>query len=450
MQDRYPADKRGELQSAANLQDCFAGIIAVAAIEGMILIAKLLGFSELAGFRMQMIVIGLSCGLITWFILRILPADFIRLVCLSAVKTFYRIKFSGIEQIPKTGGVLLLPNHVSFADSFFISAVTDRTVRFVMDETFMKSRLIRFGVRLFGAVPIRRDQPLEAIRKTIEALEQGHVVALFPEGQLTRTGALCELERGFELIARKAKTPILPLWVDGTWGSIFSFERGQFFKKVPYSVPYGLSIAVGEQITEKPDRKLVQALLMKASAQAIQRRFASGSNPAQVNGYQMTQFDAFPRGADLHMLEGDLAEFSSLEEFVKQTKGKLIRHGKYEPGAGGAWVGGDQLRRAIQDSNPPENTTRFYDFSSAALTPLDVENLTHLPCLALDGLVIAMSMPHPPLPISSSEFQHGNKPNSWGKLLPGWYLDAQTIHPGNIPLPQGTILDSEGFLLASE
>ena len=119
MQDRYPADKRGELQSAVNLQDCFAGIIAVAGIEGMIYLARLLGMTELAGFRMQMVAVGLSCGLMSWFIIRILPADFIRLVCLAVVKTLYRIKFSGSEKIPKTGGVLLLPNHVTYADAFY-------------------------------------------------------------------------------------------------------------------------------------------------------------------------------------------------------------------------------------------------------------------------------------------------------------------------------------------
>jgi acyl-[acyl-carrier-protein]-phospholipid O-acyltransferase/long-chain-fatty-acid--[acyl-carrier-protein] ligase len=284
MQDRYPADKRGELQSAANLQDCFAGIIAVALIEGLHLLSVWMGFTALEGFKLQMLVIGLTCGVMTWYILRILPADFIRLVCLAAVKTLYRIKVSGAERIPKTGGVLLLPNHITFADAFFLSAASDRPLRFVMDDTFMASKVIRFSVKLFDAVPIRRDQPLEAIRKTIAALESGHVVVLFPEGQLTRTGGLCELERGFELIARKAKCPILPLWVDGLWGSIFSFERGRFFRKIPHSVPYGLSIAVGEEITGKPDREIVRDALLKASSVAMAARFPQNTKPVKLNG----------------------------------------------------------------------------------------------------------------------------------------------------------------------
>lgn len=449
MQDRYPADKRGELQSAVNLQNCFGGIIAVAAIEGMILLAKLLGMSELAGFRMQMVVIGLSCGLMSWFILRVLPGDFIRLVCLAAVKTLYRISFSGTERIPKTGGVLLLPNHVTYADAFYISATTERTVRFVMDETFMKSRMIRFGVRLFGAVPIRRDQPLEAIRKTIAALEEGHVVALFPEGQLTRTGALCELERGFELIARKAKVPVFPLWVDGSWGSVFSFERGRFFGKIPHGVPYGLSIALGGEITETPDRKFVQAAMMKTSALAVSSRFAKGGTPSRINGYQLTQLGSLPRGAALHMIGGDLPGLHPLEEFAIQTKAKLIRSGEFDPAAGEIWIGGGKLREKIEDARAPKSPVRFFDFSEAALTPLEKENLSHFPCLAVAGQVIAMSMPHPPKPNGDNLFQAGNKPGSWGKLLPGFYVEGGAVFPGNLPLPDGAMVDGEGFVVTS-
>lgn len=451
MQDRYPADKRGELQSAVNLQDCFAGIIAVALIEGMHLISVWMGFTALEGFRMQMLVIGLSCGVMSWYILRVLPADFIRLVCLAVVKTLYRIKVSGSERIPKTGGVLLLPNHVTFADVFFISAASDRTLRFVMDDTFMASKVIRFSVKLFDALPIRRDQPLEAIRKTIEALESGHVVVLFPEGQLTRTGGLCELERGFELIARKAKCPILPLWVDGSWGSIFSFERGRFFRKIPHSVPYGLSIAVGEEITGKPDREIVRDALLKASTVAMAARFPQHTKPAKLNGHQLTQLDALPRGGKVHVLEGDLPDgvLDSLMEFAQQTTGKVIVLRDFDRGAGNIWIGGENLRRRIMVPEHSSETIRFFDFGAGALVPFEKEGVIHLPCLAVDGLVIAMSLPHPPLPDARSEFQTGHKPDSWGKLLPGWHIVGGKLFPGGHALPAGAKLDGESFLKRS-
>jgi len=450
MQDRYPADKRGELQSAVNLQDCFAGIISVAAIGGMIQLAKLLGMTELAGFRMQMVVIGLSCGLMSWFVLRILPADFIRLICVGAVKSIYRIKLSGTERIPKNGGALLLPNHVTYADAFFISAASERPVRFVMDETFMAHGVIRFAMRLFAGVPIRRDQPLEAIRKTIAALEDGHLVVLFPEGQLTRTGGLCEIERGFELIARKAKAPIIPIWVNGLWGSVFSFERGRIFRKLPYTVPYGLSIAVGGEITsEKPTCSEVQAALMKSSTEAVALRFSKGTTPAQLSAYRMTQFEAIPRGARLHVIEGELDPplISTLDEFARQTKGRMILHQAFGPLLGGHWIGGKTLRTQIAETERLEKEITFHDFGPDALLPLEKENLTHFPCYAVGGDVIAMSMPHPPEPTATSTFQAGNKPGSWGKILPGWHLEDRRVFPGNLPLPEGAVIDGECFLV---
>ncbi len=447
MQDRYPAEKRGELQSAVNLQDCFAGIIAVLAIEVMILLAKLLGISEMAGFRIQVLVVGATCALMTWFVLRLLPSDFVRLIGLALVKTLYRIRVDGQERIPEKGGVLLLPNHVTFADAFFISAASPRTVRFVMDETFMASRIVRFGANLFGAVPIRRDQPLEAIRKTIEALDDGHVVALFPEGQLTRTGALCELERGFELIARKAKCPILPVWVDGTWGSIFSFERWRFFKKVPYRVPYGLSIAIGGEITEeKPDRALVRAAMMKTSAAAVELRFRPAQDPVAVNAHQLTQLAALPRGASIFVLEGDPAAvplLPVLRAFAKLTKGSLEIPGTFDPAIGGYWVGGEMLREAASSSPEKSGGAVLFDFSG---TP-DSDDTRLLPCFQISGLVVAMSMPHPPRPAPRSEFQAGRKIGSVGKMLPGWYVENGFLQPGNLPWPETAKLDEEGFVL---
>lgn len=447
MQDRYPANKRGELQSAVNLQNCFAGITTVAFIEGMNLLAGWLGLSSLDGFRIQMIVIGVSCGVISWYVIRILPADFIRLICLGAVKILYRIKVSGADRIPENGGALLLPNHVSFADAFFISAASERPVRFVMDETFMARKAIRFSAKIFGTVPIRRDQPLDAIRKIIEALENGHVVVLFPEGQLTRTGGLYELERGFELIARKAKCPILPVWVDGSWGSVFSFERGRYFWKIPHRVPYGLAIAVGEEIAAKPDRVIVRDAMLKASSEAVTARFSGNAAAVQRNAYQLTQLDALPRGATLQVMEGEGME--PLEDFAKRTKGKVVTLKTFDPASGTAWIGGKKLRALIAAADNPLEVLRFYDFGADALIPFEKEGVLHLPCLAVDGLVVAMSLPHPPKSDMRGEFQAGHKPNSWGKLLPGWHIVGGKLFPGGLTLPEGSELDGESFLINS-
>lgn len=449
MQDRYPPDKRGELQSAANLQDCFAGILAVAAVEGMIRLFGFLGLAEIAGFRWQLVVIAITCALMTGYVIRLLPADLIRLVSLFLIRLFYRIKLTGANRIPSTGGVLLLPNHVTFADAFFISAACSRPVRFVMDETFMASPAIRLGIKLFGGVPIRRDQPLEAIRTIISALEKGDVIALFPEGRLTRTGGLSSIERGFELIARKAKAPIFPLYLDGSWGSIFSYERGKFFRKTPYKVPYGLSIAIGSQLpSHTPACADVQAALMRASADALTARFSKGVAAPRRSAYQLTQLAALPRDATLHLLEDELDPdvIATLREFALLTRSRLLIHEIFLPSITGEWIGAARLRDQITSSPSPGRPVRFHDFSPEATLPLSKKNLLHLPALAISGRIVAMSMEDPPLPKPTSTFQPGRKPGTYGKILPGLYVQENFIFPGELPLPDGARLDPDGFL----
>ena len=450
LQDRYPAEKRGELQSAVNLQDCFAGIIAVVSIEVMFLISNALGMSELAGFRMQLIVIGTACGIMTFYVMRVLPADFIRLLVGSLVKFIYRIKVSGLENLPKSGGALLLPNHVTFADAFFLSIISERPVRFVMDESFMANPTIRLSATLFGTVTIRRSHPLEAIRATVEALASGNLVVLFPEGQLTRTGGLCKLERGFEVIAKNTKAPILPVWVDGSWGSIFSFERGRYFKKMPYAIPYGLSVAIGESINmPKLNRRVVQASLLKASAEAIDFRFAYKATPQVRNAHQLKHFNAIPRRAKLHILKSD-SEIDAirpvLESFVRSTGGRIIDEKNFIARDGTLWIGAAELRTQIEKVTQIDGECSFFDFSKQSNQLLEIPGIVHMPCLALNGQVISMSMPHPPLPMVESFFQAGHKLGSFGKLMPGWYVEGDKLMPLGIPWPGELEIDAECFV----
>ena len=483
MQDRYPAAKRGELQSAVNLQDCLAGIIAVIVIGIFEYGAKAFGISAAVGFRFEIAFIGIVCGVVSLSILRLLPGDFIRLIGGAVIRSIYRIQTVYPERIPTTGGALLLPNHVTFADGFFITAVSLRPVRFVMDETFVANPAVRMFTRIFNTVTIRRDQPREAIRITIDALKNGDLVCLFPEGQLTRTGTLSELRRGFELIARKAGHPLIPMWLDGAWGSIFSFERGRFFSKIPYRLPYGMTVAFGREIpSQDADLETVRQGLLVASASAMAERFSAtrwgsrlplGKNATTtafrvadessrrrmwVNGHQIGQINALQRREPFFVLHEDPVPpqllglslaFSELFDAPVKTRDFVDGN---QPAA---WVGGESLRRVLE-SAPLAQQIEFYDFGAEALTPLCQPSVIHCPCLAVHGTVISMSMPDPARPTADSEAQSGRKSSTWGKLLPGWFLlpagNGQLRAHGpaaveeGLELPLGTYLDAEGFL----
>jgi acyl-[acyl-carrier-protein]-phospholipid O-acyltransferase/long-chain-fatty-acid--[acyl-carrier-protein] ligase len=485
MQDSYPAAKRGELQSAVNLQDCFAGIVAVAVIFGFEHGAMLLGISPLNGIRYQMLFIALACLLATVLIIRLLPAHFIRVIGVALIRAVYRIRIIHPERMPAKGGVLMLPNHVTYADAFFLSAASPRPIRFVMDEVFIAKRSIRIFTGIFDTLTIRRDQPLEAIREIIRALKHGDAVCLFPEGQLTRTGALCPLQRGFELIAKKAGHPLIPMWCDGSWGSIFSFEQNRFFRKMPHLGALRMIIAFGTAIAPKDATlEAVRSGMLAASADAIARRFSrrrwlsrmpTAKNPATrafsglddstrrrmwANGHQIAMVNALQRRKPFHVLAEDpllLKLLGVFAAFPDLFHAELKIEAHFKGDVDGSWVGGDFLRDCIRIA-PISRSIAFYDFGTAALVPVERDGLCHFPCLAAEGLVIAMSMPHPPTAIEDFAAQKGNQSNSWGKLLPGWRLEgAETgclrahgpaANESGILLPPGCSLDLEGFLIA--
>lgn len=468
MQDRYPPDRRGGLQAAANLQECLAGIIALGLLIAIGALAKATGLSPMDSLRGQIATAAVASGGITWFIIRLLPSDFVRVIGLMLLRLFYRIRTRGESNLPATGGALLLPNHITWGDAFFLTAACPRPVRFIMEEGFMGKRAIGVFCQLFDTVPISSAKPREALRAAAESLKEGHLVCIFPEGQLSRTGTLRELKRGFELIARQAGCPLVPIWTDGAWGSVLSFEGNRFFRKFPRHLRYGLSIAFGTPIPPKEaDLERVRLGMLEASSQALDNRTGQLHLPPdrraiRANALQLSQVNALQRKQPIHLLAGDplpgqlpaLAIFSKLQHAPLAAFPALVPPSGTWPG-GDLWLGGDALRDLIENSPPRDKPAVFFDFSPRAARPLDRPDWIHCPCLAMDGIIIAMSMPDPPLPVSSSQPQCGQKPGTLGILLPGFAVvkgDAVLqlrgpAVPEGLALPSDYRLDDEGFVL---
>lgn len=451
LQDAPEADRRGTVISASGLLNNLSGIAFTVLQFGLKYGKVPIGF--------QFAVVGLLTLAVTWICFKHLAIDFIRLIGLAVIRTIYRIDVSGASNIPEKGGVLLLPNHVTFADAFYLTAACPRRIRFVMDETFIANFWVRRFTEIFNTVNIARDNPREAIRGTIEALKEGHVVCLFPEGQITRTGTLVALERGFELIARRASCPLIPVWVDGSWESIFSYQRGPGFRKKPYRLPHPLSVAFGETLHgERIDLQAIQHALLKSSATALAARFHDRQTSAAViNAHQIGQTSALPRNRAFHALEHDTTsnELSQvLGSFSGQFDSSFERHSAiHAPST--IWIGGHTLRETLASSSG--HAVTFHDFSPEALVALNQPGVLHLPGLAINGVIVAMSMPDP-FQKGDAPIQLGTKPGTWGKLLPGFHLitdesgELRAHGPAapeeGLALPRGTSLDAEGFLVA--
>src|SRR2546421_8027548 len=160
------------------------------------------------------------------------------------VRLAYRVKAIGHENLPH-GGCLLVPNHITWVDAIILQLACPRPVRFIIDEEFYRNPPLRPVLRMASAIPIDRRKPREAIRRATEQIEAGQFVCIFPEGQLSRTGTLARLQRGFEMIARHAQAPVVPVFLDQLWGSIFSFRGGKFFRKRPKHFPYRATVRFG-------------------------------------------------------------------------------------------------------------------------------------------------------------------------------------------------------------
>ena len=163
------------------------------------------------------------------------------------MRIFYRVTTTGVEHLPD-GGFLLLPNHISWIDAIMLSMACPRPIRFIIDEGVYKNPILNPLLRAVSCIPITGRKAKDGMREAAARIRAGEIVCMFPEGELTRTGSLLRLRRGYEIIARQAEAPVVPVWLGHLWGSIFSFERGRFFTKLPKAVPYRVTVAFGEPL----------------------------------------------------------------------------------------------------------------------------------------------------------------------------------------------------------
>ena len=188
------------------------------------------------------------------------------------VLCFYRATALGLEHLPK-GGFLLLPNHISWVDAIVLQLACPRRIRYIIDQEFYHKPLLQPFLRIAGCIPIDTRNSRAAIRAAAEKIASGEIVCLFPEGQLTRSGTLLRLRRGYELIARHANAPVVPVWLDRLWGSIFSFQGGRFFTKLPKRTPYRVTIAFGKPLdADAADIATVREELLKLGEFCFSRR----------------------------------------------------------------------------------------------------------------------------------------------------------------------------------
>jgi len=169
----------------------------------------------------------------------------VRFLIWLVAKLLWRISFEGLQNVPRTGPFVLAPVHRSFVDFGLVSAVTRRRMGYMGKQSLWKSRAFGRFIAMLGAYPVNRGAPdREALRRTLDILEKGEPLVLFPEGT-RRAGPVIEhLHEGAAFVASRAGVPLVPV---GIGGSERALPKG---KRLPR--PVKIHVIVGEPIVPPP------------------------------------------------------------------------------------------------------------------------------------------------------------------------------------------------------
>jgi 1-acyl-sn-glycerol-3-phosphate acyltransferase len=177
-----------------------------------------------------------------------------RFIVWMLIHSVYRLKKTGLENIPEEGAAVIVCNHVSFVDALVIAAACRRPIRFVMDHQIFRLPILSFVFRTGKAIPIasaKQDPAMaeRAFAEVSQALRAGDLVAIFPEGRLTDTGELSPFRRGIERILERDPVPVVPMALQGLWGSFFSRKDGAAMTKPWRLRPFAsIGLAVGAPV----------------------------------------------------------------------------------------------------------------------------------------------------------------------------------------------------------
>src|SRR5438552_2080313 len=178
---------------------------------------------------------------------------------------YFSLRGEGHDRLPE-GPFILAANHASMLDWLFVARFVARPVRFVLTREFFDQRGVTWAYRSLGVIPIRDGAiELSAVRQLLATLRRGEIVGVFPEGRITRDGALAPGEPGVVAIAARARVPIVPV---GIHGAFEAFPRDAWLPvSRPVRVRFGAPIAIPDRAAgDRDEQRRVLALVMKAIA----------------------------------------------------------------------------------------------------------------------------------------------------------------------------------------
>lgn len=230
VQTRSVLEYRSRMIAANNILNAIF-MVASAAIAAFCL--EILHFSLPELFLMMAVL----NALVALYIFSVVPEFLLRFLAWMLVHTLYTLKKEGTEKIPERGAAILICNHVSLVDAIILMGISPRPIRFVMDYHMFKLPVISWFSKNAKVIPIAsaKDDPVmveRAFSEVSEALRNGDLVCIFPEGCITDSGQLNRFRPGITRILKTDPVPVIPLALCGLWGSLFSKHPSSTVKRL--------------------------------------------------------------------------------------------------------------------------------------------------------------------------------------------------------------------------
>lgn len=199
---------------------------------------------------------------------QLLPQSLIRTLIRGVFASRYRLQVLGLDNLPAEGGVLFLGNHVSFLDWAFLQMACPRPIRFVMHRSYYEKWYLKWLLDRLGIIPISSGGAASALGAVKDALAAGDCVALFPEGHISRNGHLASFRSGFEKSLAGTGAVVVPFYLQGLWGSVYSFAAGAYRQSVRGLASRHITVAFGETLPDTADAALVKREVQELSIDA--------------------------------------------------------------------------------------------------------------------------------------------------------------------------------------
>jgi acyl-[acyl-carrier-protein]-phospholipid O-acyltransferase / long-chain-fatty-acid--[acyl-carrier-protein] ligase len=272
LQQRSEAGEKGRIIATNNIYNTI-GMLLAAAVPWLL--------HDQLHMRPDRIILvfGFVTLLVTLYIVTVVDEFLIRFLLWLLTHTIFKIRIVGQENVPFRGPALLVSNHMSHVDGFLIGACVQRFIRFMVWKPYYQMKALNWFFCKTKAIPVGTGGPrdmVESIRAARKEIAAGHVVCIFAEGAISRTGNMLPFKRGMEKIVSGTEVPIIPVHLDRLWGSIFSFERGKFFWKWPKRIPYPVTVSFGAPMPSHSSAQEVRQSIQELASDATAHRQEPG------------------------------------------------------------------------------------------------------------------------------------------------------------------------------